>query len=626
MAFLLGVILGLFTIMLISAESVCCEKTTGNLWCQNVDSSECDANYRSAPTSCDSTAYCQSGCCYDSTEGLCWENTPKQVCEDKGGSWEEDEDCNIPQCSLGCCILVDQGALVTLARCKSMSGFYGLNTDFRTDITDELTCIATAQAKDKGACVVEADYQTTCVFTTRENCDEGEVSVANATAITNASTEFYEGILCSAEELGTNCGKNTKTMLIDGKDEVYFVDTCGNPANIYDASKINDDEYWKDVVPKDESCGYGQSNAGSKSCGNCDYFRGSIGVLANASTGYPSYGDYICRDLDCVDEGRKHGESWCANDGNIGDGRDKVGSRYYKHICIYGEVVVESCADFRNEICIETETNGFSEAACRTNRWQDCSGQEEEADCENTDLRECKWVPNYCYDSSRGGIAPCVYTKEEIAANKTVTSISGEPLVATKGLCVPNYPPGYQFWGESSTTSTSGNGSSFSGLSSLFGTTGTGSYSTATSSYSAESQCAVADSDLIVVFKKEEKLYEKWDITEGAEWKCVGNNRTYKNHDYCVKHFEDGKLKSIPDDWIDEMGALCIAQGDCGGYMNYIGSSTDEGYAAYYQNLRIEGSGGGRYLEDEDEDTADTTGSVVSGFAIKDILRRMSES
>jgi hypothetical protein len=33
------------------------------------------------------------------------------------------------------------------------------------------------------------------------------------------------------------CGKTTNTVCVEGKDEVYFVDSCGNVANIYDASK-----------------------------------------------------------------------------------------------------------------------------------------------------------------------------------------------------------------------------------------------------------------------------------------------------------------------------------------------------------------------------------------------------
>ena len=41
--------------------SYCCEKTNDGAWCQNADQSQCDESYDSAPTSCDSTSFCQLG-------------------------------------------------------------------------------------------------------------------------------------------------------------------------------------------------------------------------------------------------------------------------------------------------------------------------------------------------------------------------------------------------------------------------------------------------------------------------------------------------------------------------------------------------------------------------------------
>ena len=72
---------------------------------------------------------------------------------------------------------------------------------------------------------------------------------------------------------------------------------------------------------------------------------------------------------------KKNGESWCEYEGKIGDGRDVVGSRHVKHICFMGEERIEPCADYRQEICVQSDTtleNGktFSEAACRINNWR----------------------------------------------------------------------------------------------------------------------------------------------------------------------------------------------------------------------------------------------------------------
>jgi len=312
------------------AFNVCCEKTNEGAWCQNTLEENCDSSFRKTPTSCQATSFCKPGCCYDSQEGLCMENTPQRVCNDANGTWLDDAECNVKQCELGCCVIGTQASFVTLTRCKKLSGIFGLETNFRTDIGDEANCIAIAASQDQGACVYEVDYTPTCRFTTRAGCNNMQTG-GNMTS----NAEFYKDYLCSAEELATNCGPSTKTTCVNGKEEVYFVDTCGNPANIYDASKLNDKSYWKKKVDKSEACGFNQAkgNAGSRTCGNCDYFKGSI-----CSKGDASYGDYFCTDLNCYDTKNgndyKNGESWCEYDSNTGEGADAVGARHFRHICI----------------------------------------------------------------------------------------------------------------------------------------------------------------------------------------------------------------------------------------------------------------------------------------------------
>jgi hypothetical protein len=109
-----------FTILgFASAASVCCEKTDDGLYCQNVPIEQC-TNANSVPTSCQATAFCKPGTCYDTTEGTCLDNTPKLVCNMNGGVWS---DGTVPQCNLGCCVLGDQAAFVSLVRCKKLASF-----------------------------------------------------------------------------------------------------------------------------------------------------------------------------------------------------------------------------------------------------------------------------------------------------------------------------------------------------------------------------------------------------------------------------------------------------------------------------------------------------------------------
>ncbi|MCH7568182.1 MAG: hypothetical protein IIA87_02060 [Nanoarchaeota archaeon] len=412
---------------LISAQSntVCCEQTKKGAFCQDVPAEACAEDSRQIPTSCESTSFCKAGTCYDSNEGVCLDNTPQIVCNDKGGIWSEESP---PQCDLGCCILGDQAAFVTLVRCKRLSSFLGLETNYDKSIRSELECVAAVQAQDKGACVYEFEFETTCKFTTRAECDTSAESF-NGTSV---GGNFFKDKLCSAEELGTNCGPSRKTICLPGKDEVYFVDTCGNSANIYDTSKIDDKGYWTNVKTKDESCNAAarNGNAGSSSCGNCNYLAGSYCRDKKVVGKNPTYGDFICADLNCVDENknkRLHGESWCANDDRrTDDGTNRVGSRFFRQICINGEVVVEACADFRNEECIEdaieTSSGRFSQAACRVNRWQDCLAQTEKQDCENTDRRDCFW--------------------------KEGVTLADENIGAT---CLPKNAPGLNFWNSEET-------------------------------------------------------------------------------------------------------------------------------------------------------------------------------
>jgi len=527
-------VISLFLISLVIAQTwpafnVCCEKTEKGAWCQNTLEENCDTSggLRKTPTSCEATSFCKQGCCYDSQQGLCMENTPQKVCNDADGTWLDDKECNIPQCALGCCVLGTQASFVTLTRCKTLSGLYGLETNFRKDIGDEATCIAIAASQDQGACVYEVEYQRTCRFTTRGECLKSQIEGEQ-----NSNAEFFKDYLCSAEELATNCGPSTKTTCVEGKDEVYFVDTCGNPSNIYDASKVNDKSYWMKIIDKSNSCGFGStnSNAGSRTCGNCDYFGGSI-----CSKGSSSYGDYICEDLNCynTENGNdyKNGESWCIYDGNVGEGIDAVGSRHVRHVCIAGEETIEPCADFRNEVCLEgkIESGGviFREAACRVNRWTDCIDQDEEEDCLNTDKRDCYWLTGAHFTGLTKSKTTTTSSSEQVfGGGLTGQAIfggddeegeeKGSGVQMGGGACLPNVPNGLKFW-------------------------------------------AAGD----------------------ASGVCSLGNAV------CVMEFEEGLLDKDPDciencycddeDYAEKMNRICNSLGDCGAYVNIAGRFTDDG-------------------------------------------------
>ena len=492
------------TISFISAENnICCERTVTGALCINLPSDQCASGSKQVPTSCESTSYCKLGTCINTKEGLCMENTPEIACDsNQGGIWVDKKIEDVAQCQLGCCLLGDEAAFTTKTRCKTLSSVYGLKSDYREDISNEVECIASAKADTKGACVFERDLQNTCKFITQSECAEMEGS------------EFHENILCTNFELNTNCGKSKKTTCVEGLDEIFFLDTCGNLANIYDSSRAEDQTYWNEILSWEESCGADSSNANSASCGNCNYYLGSTcGTSKRGEDTPPTFGENICKDLGCKYDGNiyAHGETWCSDvrsTNNIVSGKipktdslknNLPGSEYSRFICYNGEVQIESCSSFRSEVCIESQTStGFQTAACRVNRWQDCIDQESIVNCENSDKRDCKWL-TIDWDPVKDDQVGLILQDRDTNLN---------------GTCVPQFSPGFNFWEETTDASS---------ICSL-----------------ASTQCAKT------------KVY----------YGVGGAKKDIKN-EYCGS-----------DNWETEMKGICSSLGDCGSTTNYLGSQS----------------------------------------------------
>jgi hypothetical protein len=554
----------------LSQPSACCEKTDNGAYCINSDQDNCDESFKSATTSCETTSYCKLGTCYDSQEGICMENTPLRVCNENGGTWDERDLNEVPQCQLGCCIIADQAAFVPLVRCKRLSTLFGVSNDYRTDINSEINCIATAQSQDKGACVYEKDFERFCEFTTRSDCGVNDaLGEVNGTEVPlSDQRKFYKDYLCSAEELNTACARQTSTTCSQG--DVFWVDSCGNLENVYSADRDTSWNMGRVTVPEDVC----DASAGDKNCGNCDYL---LGTRCEAWDGFlgigkPDGSDHYCQSTECTDRNgdkRINGESWCVYDSKVGGGTDLVGSRYFREICVDGDVRVEPCEDYRNHICIEssieTGVGDYGTAACRVNRWQECIAQTDEDDCLNVDRRDCNWLPpveglviGRSQDGGSGGQTQAFSNPQGQAfpeppagnvAPLTGQSILGgdeeeeEDLGETTsnrpgGVCVPNFSPGLKFWEEGSAPETCGQ---------------------------ANARCVV---------RYEKGLFGDKKCVEGCE---------------CLE-----------EEWAVEVNQVCASLGDCGGYANYENKYTDDGY---------------KWLIDEDEKkfTPNTVNKIVSG-------------
>jgi len=229
----------------------CCPLTKEGAICQNIimeDAENCEVF--PLPTICDDTSICDVGCCIDEEEGLCTTKATKEKCETGGGTWEDEENCLVPKCQRGCCVLGNNVKFVPDMECVKLSLSGGFEKDFR-NLETEIECLA-----------LVADIAT-------ESC------------------------------FGDNCTTPEKKDCIDSEGRV-----------------------------------------------------------------------------------RKDGESWCSYEGYIGEGKDTVGSRHWKQSCVDGEIKDEGCADYRGQICVQSEIEEgdlkFSTAACIMNTALQCITYNEE--------------------------------------------------------------------------------------------------------------------------------------------------------------------------------------------------------------------------------------------------------
>lgn len=475
-----------------------CLKTKDGAICQEFKTREC-STYCEAGKCVESlrrdVSQCKMGTCLDVNEGTCQPQSPKETCESGGGRWYDDAYGNNAECVKGCCTW-GSGAFssyVTETTCMRKGNITGSTVSFNKNIKNEIACLSTAKTQEKSACVFSKDFRKSCKFTTKIDCN----------ALKGNYTTFGgRPVLCTNRNLGTDCEKTAKTTCADGKDEIYFVDSCGNTANIYDSNKKDEQNYWDYVVDKSSSCGTGSSNMNSISCGNCNYLLGSMCKAKEDKN--VKYGDYVCHDLNCVDDAGnsvKNGESWCLFDGKIGNGRDVVGSRYFKRVCRNGEVVTDACADYRNEICIQSKRTidgyNFKSAECRINRWNECLGVNSGSEGTST---SCTNNPD-CFLMS-------IDIDKDFSFDR----------------CLPKYPEGFDMGNSVYATEES-------------------SIATTNTDTSANSICSSASMTCTVVYKKK---FSGWVCDKNCD--CLKSEFTEKMNDYCIALGDCGGYINIKGD------------------------------------------------------------------------------
>lgn len=567
-------LLGILLIGIVSATTTCCEKTTGSnpAWCQNVNTASlCDSStnpvtgqpYRAVSSFCESTSYCKLGTCINQQEGICISEA-QIICQKEDGFWSEQAQTNLPQCKLGCCLVGDQAAFVTQVRCNQLASQYGLDVDYRADINNELDCLASANLGTEGACTYTENGVKNCERTTRKECQDREKT-------SQADYSFHEGFLCSAQNLSTICAKSQNTIC-EG-DDVYFVDTCGNLANIYDANKSTEENYWTFIQEPTCTSSSSPGNQNSATCGDCDYYYGSM--CGDKGTKPVNSGNYICKSLDCEDydgpfsykgqnvPGRVankplHGDTWCATDNRTKETATSPGSTYFRLICYNGDVTVEECGNgesgaTRQMICSENKDTRAGN--CKVNVWQDCTSQKTEGECTDINVRDCSWVPvakdnskdTTCSTPGTFNFAPSIIralfsmpSPAGTCSNNNygfsdVGLTENSSMSGASGACVPKYSPGFERDGSDTTI--------------------------------GGEICAQAQSSCLVTYEQT----GVGGILSGG-WKCINN---------CAC-----KTRA----WAEGLNNICKEVGDCGIKPNYIG---DFGINTFLNSVQYKNCSGG---------------------------------
>ena len=378
-------------------SAACCEYAKPNtegfvarctdILIDNCDTSDEDKLF--AETGCAVTSFCKRGCCSDKASGECSAGVYEDDCE---YVWEDSATCNVDGCAVGCCVIGNNFWILTERQCEIRSGSE-TDIDWDPSIVNDGQCSLKVKEYDKGACVYS---DNDCDFGTKEECDRN-------------GGDFKEGLLCTNPDLGTWCKKpeTIKTGCQSGQDGVYFIDSCGNFANIYDSNRVNNEDYWDMVIEPEDSCGASSlnGNANSGSCGNCDRFAGGICSPEIEGGVDTAYGDNYCKSTSCnyTYEGDPNpttylnSESWCDFDGKIGDGDDVVGSKHWGYYCSYGNVIpLVGGDDYRKKVCVQTDSKDESgsvvsrNAEYQVNNWAKClnfnnSDKEELFKCAETE-------------------------------------------------------------------------------------------------------------------------------------------------------------------------------------------------------------------------------------------------
>ncbi|MDP3919178.1 MAG: hypothetical protein Q8Q35_04740 [Nanoarchaeota archaeon] len=319
-------------------NNVCCEVTESGDTCVYTDKDNCASDSLTANTACEQTSYCEPGVCL-SDVGKCSEGVSKSTCESLDYEWYEGFSSDYDFCQKDCCVIADsEAAYTTENNCEYLiQGLEDIEKDFR-DVDSEAECTEIVSSADKGCCVTS----DACSYQTKGECESTQINLDEETGFYDEYCADLGFCVCEARDYTACVG-----------EDVYWFDSCGNQEDVAEDCDYIDGTF----CGADEE---GEAYCASVDCS--DTFDGVYSI------------DGQERERDTHDSkiggDRSHGESWCLYESPAGDFKDRPGSQHYRSYCYFGEEIIEPCADFREEVCIQypyEDEDGERGAACISN-------------------------------------------------------------------------------------------------------------------------------------------------------------------------------------------------------------------------------------------------------------------
>ena len=311
----------------------CCLLTSAGDSCVYTTENNCAEDFFNGVL-CENTDSCRTGCCI-SEEG-CFEETADYTCSLNSGEFFDDQICSaFETCQMTCCKVGTDYSFMNSGECQALIDEYGSDVVGSYSASDEAACEELEDQEQTGCCVTTSG----CSMGTQAECGSSSYNSEGFGFFENEYCDSVSYFLAEKDYIAKDycaCEVSSEPVCDSDGLNIVEVDSCGNYGEVVETCDY-----------PDEIC---IDNNGVAECspGSC-YFE-----LSEKLVSYNPLWQNNFRNL----------ESRCLYEGPAGNYQDLPGSRHYVIRCLAGEVVLEPCDDYREQVCVDSYVDDFDWAEC----------------------------------------------------------------------------------------------------------------------------------------------------------------------------------------------------------------------------------------------------------------------